>query len=90
MTKVGWLPLRYSQEFQSEHKGFWTRLEEIKKRPVTIAFVSLTLPQRSSKPRSVGLTMMIDKGLSSREFEDLIESHGEHIDFVKFGGARRW
>jgi phosphosulfolactate synthase len=29
--------------------------------------------------------MMIDKGLSSREFEDLIESQGEHIDFVKFG-----
>ena len=29
--------------------------------------------------------MMIDKGLSTREFEDLIESHGEHVDFVKFG-----
>jgi (2R)-phospho-3-sulfolactate synthase (ComA) len=62
-----------------------TGLEEIKKPPVTIASVSLTLPQRSSKPRSTGLTMMIDKGLSSREFEDLIESHGEHVDFVKFG-----
>ena len=50
-----------------------------------MADVTLTLPQRSSKPRSGGLTMMIDKGLSSREFEDLIESHGEHVDFVKFG-----
>jgi phosphosulfolactate synthase len=29
--------------------------------------------------------MMIDKGIPTRQFEDLIESHGEHIDFVKFG-----
>jgi phosphosulfolactate synthase len=45
----------------------------------------LSLPQRSSKPRSAGLTMVIDKGLGTREFEDLIVSHGEHIDFIKFG-----
>jgi phosphosulfolactate synthase len=29
--------------------------------------------------------MMIDKGIPTRQFEDVIESHGEHIDFVKFG-----
>jgi phosphosulfolactate synthase len=29
--------------------------------------------------------MMIDKGIPTRQFEDLIESHGDHIDFVKFG-----
>ena len=26
--------------------------------------------------------MMIDKGIPTRQFEDVIESHGEHIDFV--------
>jgi phosphosulfolactate synthase len=29
--------------------------------------------------------MMIDNGIPTRQFEDLIESHGDHIDFVKFG-----
>ncbi|HEY1824812.1 MAG TPA: phosphosulfolactate synthase [Acidimicrobiales bacterium] len=47
--------------------------------------MTLTLPQRSSKPRTGGLTMIIDKGLPTRQFEDLIESHGAHVDFVKFG-----
>ncbi|MGA2123040.1 MAG: phosphosulfolactate synthase [Acidimicrobiales bacterium] len=50
-----------------------------------MAFVTLTLPQRSSKPRTGGLTMIIDKGLPTRQFEDLIDSHSVHIDFVKFG-----
>ncbi|HTT60139.1 MAG TPA: phosphosulfolactate synthase [Acidimicrobiales bacterium] len=47
--------------------------------------MTLTLPQRSSKPRTSGLTMIIDKGLPTRQFEDLIASHSVHIDFVKFG-----
>ncbi|MGC2485477.1 MAG: phosphosulfolactate synthase [Acidimicrobiales bacterium] len=47
--------------------------------------MTLTLPQRSSKPRTSGLTMIIDKGLPTRQFEDLIDSHAAHIDFVKFG-----
>ena len=50
-----------------------------------MAVVTLTLPQRSSKPRSAGLTMMIDKGVPAGQFEDLIDSHSAHIDFVKFG-----
>jgi phosphosulfolactate synthase len=50
-----------------------------------MADVTLTLPQRSSKPRSGGLTMIIDKGVPTRQFEDLIDSHSAHIDFVKFG-----
>lgn len=29
--------------------------------------------------------MVIDNGVPTRQFEDLIESHGDHIDFVKFG-----
>lgn len=45
------------------------------------------LPERTSKPRNEGYTMVMDKGLSLREVEDLIESSGEYIDIVKFGWA---
>ena len=47
--------------------------------------MSLLLPPRAAKPRSIGLTMVIDKGVPGRLFADLIESQGEHIDFIKFG-----
>ena len=43
------------------------------------------LPQRASKPRTNGLTMMMDKGLSIRQVEDFIETAGELTDMVKFG-----
>src|SRR6056297_2501699 len=43
------------------------------------------LPQRTSKNRSAGLTMMMDKGLSIREAEDFAQSSGEFTDLVKFG-----
>ncbi len=45
----------------------------------------LSLPSRPSKPRAVGLTMMIDGGIPTGHFIDLINSHGEYVDFVKFG-----
>ena len=45
----------------------------------------LQLPTRSSKPRTEGLTMMVDGGLPTRHFEDLVESAAEFLDFVKFG-----
>lgn len=47
--------------------------------------MALQLPERAAKPRDVGLTMIIDKGLPQAYFVDLIESSGEHVDFVKFG-----
>jgi len=43
------------------------------------------LPERSAKPRSSGLTMVMDKGLSLRETENMISSSSEFIDYVKFG-----
>jgi len=43
------------------------------------------IPERPGKPRSNGLTMVMDKGLSLREAENMVESGGEFIDFVKFG-----
>jgi phosphosulfolactate synthase len=36
-------------------------------------------------PRHVGLTMMIDPGLPTGAFTDVIDSHGALIDMVKFG-----
>lgn len=43
------------------------------------------IPERTSKPRESGLNMIMDKGLSLREAENMISSSGEFIDIVKFG-----
>jgi len=43
------------------------------------------LPSRATKPRSTGLTMVIDGGIPLRMFADIISSTPELIDFVKFG-----
>lgn len=45
------------------------------------------LPERSVKPRQKGITMVMDKGLSVREVEDLLEVSEPHIDIVKLGWA---
>jgi len=43
------------------------------------------LPERPSKPRNSGLTMVMDKGLSVREAEDFMSIGSEYTDFVKLG-----
>jgi len=43
------------------------------------------IPKRSIKPREKGLTMVMDKGLSIREAEDMISISGEFTDIVKLG-----
>lgn len=43
------------------------------------------LPNRSQKPRASGLTMVMDKGLSLRECENMIDIAGTYIDIVKLG-----
>ena len=45
------------------------------------------IPERPAKPRDVGFTMAMDKGLSLREVEDFIDSSGEYTDIVKLGWA---
>ncbi|HRW97876.1 MAG TPA: phosphosulfolactate synthase [Cyclobacteriaceae bacterium] len=45
------------------------------------------LPERTSKPRQIGFTMAMDKGLSVREVEDLMTIAADHIDIVKLGWA---
>ena len=46
---------------------------------------TLRLPSRELKPRRTGLTMMIDSGLPTQQFADVISSYSEYIDVVKFG-----
>jgi phosphosulfolactate synthase len=43
------------------------------------------IPERPEKPRPNGITMVMDKGLSLREAENLIDSSATIIDFVKLG-----
>ena len=43
------------------------------------------IPQRSPKPRNSGITMIMDKGLSPREAENLVEAGSEYIDIIKMG-----
>jgi phosphosulfolactate synthase len=47
---------------------------------------SLTyMPDRPIKPRSSGLTMVMDKGLSLRQAEDFMSVGAEYTDYVKLG-----
>ena len=43
------------------------------------------IPERPLKPREKGLTMVMDKGLSTQEAEAMISSSSQFIDIVKFG-----
>lgn len=43
------------------------------------------IPHRIAKPRSFGLTMVMDKGLSFEEAKNLISATGPHLDIVKLG-----
>ena len=43
------------------------------------------IPNRTTSPRNEGLTMVMDKGLSLREAEDMISASSKHIDLVKLG-----
>jgi phosphosulfolactate synthase len=43
------------------------------------------LPDRTEKPRKSGLTMVMDKGISTRQAEDMMETSADYIDYVKLG-----
>jgi phosphosulfolactate synthase len=45
----------------------------------------LDLPRRQPKPRRAGISVVIDPGAATGVFEDVIDSHAQLIDFVKFG-----
>jgi len=43
------------------------------------------IPQRDTKPREAGLTMVMDKGLSLRQVEDFLSMNEHLVDLVKIG-----
>ncbi|WP_158825962.1 phosphosulfolactate synthase [Mucilaginibacter lacusdianchii] len=45
------------------------------------------IPDRTIKPRTNGMTMVMDKGLSLRQVEDFLEVAGPYTDIVKLGWA---
>ncbi|PST83997.1 phosphosulfolactate synthase [Pedobacter yulinensis] len=47
----------------------------------------INVPERTVKPRHKGITMVMDKGLSTRQAEDFLEVSGVHTDIVKLGWA---
>jgi phosphosulfolactate synthase len=46
---------------------------------------ALEMPVRSAKPRTAGITSVIDGGLPTGLFTDVVRSGSEYIDLVKFG-----
>jgi phosphosulfolactate synthase len=48
-------------------------------------FDLIGLPERPSKPREKGLTHMLDKGLSAREAENVVDAAAEIVDLAKLG-----
>ena len=48
------------------------------------AFELIKIPARSEKPRTRGLTMVLDKGLGLHQAEDLMEA-APYIDIIKLG-----
>lgn len=43
------------------------------------------IPERTAKPRTSGLTMVMDKGLSVQEAKNLVSAAHPHIDLIKLG-----
>ncbi len=50
-----------------------------------VAPFPLELPERSAKPRRVGLTHVLDKGLTPGQVADLLSTCGRYVDGWKFG-----
>jgi phosphosulfolactate synthase len=45
----------------------------------------LTVPERAAKPRTAGLTHVLDKGMPVAELEALLQVCGDYVDVWKFG-----
>ena len=52
---------------------------------INTEFNLTNIPQRTTKPRESGLTMVMDKGLSCREAEDFLEVAADKTDILKLG-----
>ena len=54
--------------------------------PVTNEHIDLPgLPDRPAKPRTEGLTLMLDKGLAPRQVENVLAAAADYIDMAKLG-----
>ncbi|MBI3044519.1 MAG: phosphosulfolactate synthase [Betaproteobacteria bacterium] len=54
------------------------------------AFGFIRVAPRPSKPRQAGLTIMADRGFGMHHVEDVLETCGQYIDFIKLGkGSHR-
>jgi len=51
------------------------------------AFSAIPVPERASKPRQKGLTMMIDWGLPLGFQKDCLQSHGTYVDEAKIAAG---
>jgi phosphosulfolactate synthase len=51
------------------------------------SFDSFPLPARQTKPRTLGLSMMIDWGLGPAQQQDTLDTCGEYIDFAKIAAG---
>jgi len=49
------------------------------------SFAMITIPPREEKPRTRGLTSVLDKGLGYYAALDLVEQAAEYIDLIKLG-----
>jgi len=47
--------------------------------------VEFPMSERQPKPRNIGQTMVIDKGLGILELTDMLETAGPYIDYIKLG-----
>ena len=48
-------------------------------------YILQNIPERTTKPREHGFTMVMDKGLSCRQVEDFLSTSADHTDIVKLG-----
>jgi phosphosulfolactate synthase len=62
-------------------------MEFIMPENVDFSFSQIPIPERQSKPRSKGLTMMIDWGLPLGLQQDCLDSHGLYIDEAKIAAG---
>lgn len=49
------------------------------------AYDFIALPTRATKPRELGLTSVLDKGMGLLQLQDFVIDAGPYVDIIKFG-----
>ena len=57
----------------------------IYKNVINLKAFDFLLNKREEKPRTKGITMVLDKGLGLETAESLMDISGEYVDYMKFG-----